>query len=252
MAERKSKAKDKKEAPKTKESSGRKESKKEIIEDVKKIEENIEAEEKSEEKHEKPSKEQLKSENKMMAIFIGVLLLISAVLIIYFLVSNNAKTFTYDNVPYNIIQQGKITFYHTTLPIIYNGTHTYYNLYLRNNPRDLAKEVPFNGNLYIKKNMAINYSADITCDGDGTIAIANFLNLYGVIGTKVVRDPNATCDPQQRYVYVNIKVANETSIQETAPACYTINVANCQILQATERYMTETLSAVHKYLNSSA
>ena len=103
----------------------------------------------------------------------------------------------------------------------------------------------------IRPYMAINYSDDLSCSGYGTIGVQNIMNLYEAIGTTVVYDPNATCDSQLRYVYVNIRLSNETSIQETAPACYTINVANCdEVLQATERYVTETLATIEPYISN--
>jgi len=248
---------------KTKKDSGKKKAKsgegltasekKEIIKDIKKAEDNIEKEEKSEEKKERPSKEQIRNENKMLAIFVGVLLLIAAVFAGYLIFSSNAKNFTYNGVSYSIVPNGKITFYETTIPIVINGTKTNYPVYIQNDPRKLDSEVPFNGSLYIRQAMAINYSNGISCNGFGAVAIGNLKNLYNAMGVNLVYDPNATCDPQLRYVYVNIKVSNETSIQQVAPACYTINVANCDVLPAVERYMTETYQVVHQYLaNSSA
>ncbi len=235
---------------KKKTSGGKKPKKKEVIKEIKEIESNIQKEEAREEK-DIPSKTQIKKENKIMFIFLGILLLISSVLVIYLLTLNSAKSFTYNGVKYSLVKNGKLTFYETTLPLVYNGQKKYFNLFIRNDPKTLEREVPFNGSIYIKSAMDLNYSDSLTCNGDGVIALANLANLYQAIGTRVVRDPNATCDPQQRYVFINVKVSNETSIMETAPACYTINVANCQILPATERFITETLSSIHNYLNSS-
>ena len=213
---------------------------------IEKVNENIEKAEEKEEAKEIPSKAQIKNENKMLAIFVGILVVIALVFVLYLIFSNSARNFTYNGVKYTITPNGKLTFYVTSIPIISQGKNVNYKIYLYNDPRKLDQEVPFNGNLYIKPYLAINYSNDINCGGDGIISIANFQNLYNAIGTQVIRDPNATCDPQLRYVYVNISVSNETSIQEIAPACYTIKVANCQVLAATERYLTETLQEINK------
>lgn len=226
--------------------------KKEIIEDIKKAEDNIEKEEKKEEKTEKPSKEQIKSENRTLAIVLGVLLLLAAAFVGYLIFSSNAKSFTYNGVGYTLSPSGKLMFYETTIPVVQNGKKTNYPVYIQNDPRKLESEVPFNGSLYIRPAMAVNYSNGISCDGFGSVAIANLFNLYQTMGVKTVYDPNATCDSQRRYVYVNIKTSNETSIQEDAPACYTINVADCNVLPAVERYMTETFQTLHDYLNSSS
>lgn len=222
-------------------------------ETIEKINENIEKakekDEKAEDAH--PNKKQAFEENKTLVIVLSILFLFVAAFVVYMLVSNNAKSFTYNGVKYTIIQQGQITFYNTQIPVVEQGKNLQYNFYIRNDPRTLNETVPFNGSLYIRPAMNLNYSNDIACNGYGTIAVENLVDLYTVLGTKVVRDANATCDPQKKYVDVNIKVSNKTDVEEVAPACYVINVANCQILQATERYMIETFSTIKPYLNSS-
>jgi hypothetical protein len=85
---------------------------------------------------------------------------------------------------------------------------------------------------------------NFNCNGDGIVAITNLDTLYNLIG-KIISDPNATCDPSGRYVFINIQNSSETSIQETALECYTINVNNCQILPAVERYMTKIFATLH-------
>jgi len=259
MAEKKSK---KTEENKDKKSKGVKENQKkekiskseekkreEVIETVEgNIEKAEEKEEKKEDAH--PDKKQIFEENKILIIFGGILLLLLAAFISYLAFSNNAKSFTYGNVTYSIANYGNNhIFYKTTIPVVINGSRINYNAYLYNNPKDLAKEVPFKGDLYVRPIMNLNYSNDINCKGDGVVALAELENLYTAMGTKLVYDPNATCDPQQRYVEINIKTSNETNIQEIAPACYTINVANCQIIPALERYMTETFTTIKPYLS---
>jgi len=216
--------------------SAKEEEREEVIE---KVNENIEKAEEKDKNQEHPSKMQIKNENKTLLIFVGVLFLIVLAFALYLIFSSSAKSFTYNGVRYSIVQNGKLTFYVAVIP------KTHYQIFLYNDPRKLKHEVPFNGSLYVRPYLAINYSNDINCNGDGNIAIANFQNLYNAIGARVIRDPNATCDPQLRYVYVNITLSNETSIQEIAPACYTIKVSNCQILKATERYLTETLQEIN-------
>lgn len=245
----KKRASSKKKTEEKKESEDKKkeEKREEVID---KINENIDKSEEKEEKREesKPDKKQIFEENKILKVFLGIIFLIVVVIVSYLIFYNSSKAFTYEGIKYVVDTSGQSPLYDTVLPL----KTTNYNVYLRNDPRTLAKTVPFNGTFYLKPYMALNYSNDIHCSGYGTVAVVNLMNLYDALGTKVVYDPNATCDPQQRYVDVNIRVANETSIQEIAPACYNINVANCDVIPATERYMTETISEVYPYLVNSS
>jgi hypothetical protein len=203
--------------------------------------EKIEMGEKIEEKKEnqvEPNKKQIFGESRTLLIIGGVLLLLVIMFVGYFIFSNSSQSFVYNNVKYTLIQEGKLAFYNTQVSV----TTGLYNVYLRNDPRKLEQTVPFNGSMHISSLMNLNYSNDINCDGFGTIGIANIVNLYDALGTKIVRDSNSSCDPQGRYVDINIVVSNKTSIQEIAPGCYQINVANCEILPATERYVAETAS----------
>jgi hypothetical protein len=136
--------------------------------------------------------------------------------------------------------------YNTKIPVTYNGSNADYNFYLYSDPRVIQKEIPFNGIPDIASGMimVLNETSNFNCNGDGVIGVENLMNLYNLMG-KVITDPNATCDPSGRYVFVNIQDSNETSIQEIGPACYEINVNNCQVLAATERYMTQTFATIY-------
>ena len=229
-----------------------KEEKREEI--IEKINENLDKEEKKEEK-ETPPKSQIKSEKKMFAIFLGILVLIAAVFAAYLILSRASTNFTYNGVQYTIVKKGDLTFYDTKIPIIVNGTPVQYNVFIRNDPRVLEKQVPFNGTMYIRPYIAINYTTDLYCNGDEIISLANMNLLYSAIGSQVAlinstTYPNATCDPQGRYVFVNIQQANETGVQEIGPACYNIYVSNCQILQGTERFMVQTFETLSNYTKS--
>ena len=48
---------------------------------------------------------------------------------------------------FNVIQEGELTFYQTAFQVIYKGKLANYNIYLRNNPKELERKVPFEGEL---------------------------------------------------------------------------------------------------------
>jgi hypothetical protein len=148
--------------------------------------------------------------------------------------------------------------YRTTLPVRTLGNSLVvsnpsekdadYNIFLRNDPRKL--DVNFTGELFSSGNMVLNSEDSFTCGGKGAIAAANLVQLYKLLGTNVITDENATCDPQGRYIFVDVKPENFTSVEQFGPVCYDINVKDCEILEGTERFMLETLIKVNAKLNN--
>jgi hypothetical protein len=198
-----------------------------------------------EEELKESSGEQIKKENKVlrdivivMAAF--VLIFLAVYSIIYF-----TKHFEYNGMKFEIVKEGQLTLYKTTLPVIYNGTNAKYNFYLRTDPRELKEATFFKGELIIRQDMVLNMTDEFNCNGDGIISVANFLNLYGVAGTKVIKDANASCDAAGRYVFLKIKKSNQTGIEQVGPACYNIYINDCEILEGTERYLLETLVKIN-------
>ena len=188
--------------------------------------------------------EQIVNQNKQLRLFFiaigGLLVLIFS---IYLMVGSLSK-FDYEGVKFKIVKEGKLIFYNTAFPYKNSITGNVigdYNFYIRNDPRKLKEEVPFNGEIGLMKNIVMNSEDAFNCDGDGIIAIENMRRMLEVIGaTSIIRDENATCDESGRYTYILLKKGNETSIEEVGNSCYDINVNNCEILKATERFMVET------------
>ena len=175
----------------------------------------------------------------------GVLILLGSILLVslmIFFVINSIRNFEYRNAKFEVVKEKDLIFYKTFFPVYSaTGKHTAdYNIYLRNDPRKL-KDISFDGDMNLLSNMVINSSGDFTCDGDGTIAIANMASTFNFFGTKVIKDANASCDSRGRYMFVQIDESNETSIKQFGPACYELKVSNCEILKVTERFMDEAI-----------
>jgi hypothetical protein len=193
---------------------------------------------------EKIKQEQIKQQNNILK---GVLIIIGAIIlliIVWFIISQSVRTFGYSILDFEVVQEGELIFYRTSLPVVYQGQPTEYNFYLRNDARKLEKKVDFKGNLNLKNTLVLNLEQDFNCEGKGVIAIANLLKLYEFVGIKVITDKNATCDEESRYTFIQILEGSETKIQQTGPSCYDIYINNCEILEATERMMIETLIKV--------
>lgn len=193
-------------------------------------------------------KEQVKSEDKILKnFFIGIGAVI-VVIVLIILILNSAKNFEYEGIKFKIVREGDLILYQTSLPVIYQGKTIPYNFYLRNDPRDLGENVHFYGRINLEQILVINSTESFNCDGDGIIAIANLVNLYRISGIEVIKDENAECDAEGRYAFIQLQEGNETNIEKFGPACYNVNINNCEILKATERLMLESLIEINRLL----
>lgn len=192
-------------------------------------------------------KEQVKSENRILKNFLIGIGIIIVIIVLIVLVLNSAKSFEYEGVKFKIVKEGNLILYKTSIPVTYQGKKISYNFYLRNDPRDLGKNIPFEGEInHLAKNLVINSTEGFNCDGDGIIAIANLLDLYKIYGIRVIKDENATCDPEGKYAFIQLQAGNKTSIEKFGPICYNVNINNCEILKALERLMLESFIEINK------
>jgi hypothetical protein len=195
------------------------------------------------ETEEDPSlKKDRKKENKVLRVvllFIGIFFLVLVIAFISMKSSNHPK---YGGLTFNAIQQGQLQLYQTSIPTIHNGSVATYNIYLRNNPRELLKKVPFKGEIDSLDVTVINITKEFECNGDQVIAIANVLNVYSAINKKIIKDENASCDGTGRYMYVVVQPGEKTRIDQFGPNCYNIQIKGCEILAGTERFIIELLA----------
>ncbi len=216
-----------------------------------------------EETKELSHEEVIKKENKgLRNILIGIIGIIAAIFLFMFLL-NYFSSFSYHGVKFDIVKfcdSGPpcLVTYRTSLPVRPNGGSYVvvkpadktndYNFYLRNDPRKL--NVGFNGTISIKSNVVFNSQDNFTCNGNGIVAGQNFVQLYQLLGSKVIRDENATCDTLGRYMYVRVQSGNQTSIEQFGSACYNINIKDCEILNGMEKFMIDTFVKVNDILNN--
>jgi hypothetical protein len=188
--------------------------------------------------------ESAKQEKTLKRVFLVFGIIIALFLVIFF-VGQSARHFNYGGLTGNVIKEGNIIFYQTSLPVNYQGKTVPYNFYLRNNPEKL-KDIPFNGDVIFLKDVVINASEKLNCNGDGIIAVANLVKLYDVLGAKVIKDQNASCDMLGNYIFLQLEEGNETRIDKIGKSCYTLKVKDCEVLKATERLMVETIIEAKK------
>jgi hypothetical protein len=193
-------------------------------------------------KEEKVKKKEISKENRVLRnilICIGIVLLI---FIFVFFMRGSASKFKYGGMQFKAVTEGKLLFYRTSFPVLVNKTVDAYNLYFRNDPRKLKKEVPFNGTINLRNFLVLNTTTDnLFCNGDWNLAIGNMQNLK-IFNIKVVKDENASCSPTGDYMFVQIEEGNQTKIEQYGPSCYKLTVHNCEILPVTERFMIDIIA----------
>lgn len=190
------------------------------------------------------AKGQIAHQNKLLKnilIFLGIFVLgFVLVLMVFYSMSH----FEYNGVKYEIIKEKDVTFYHTSFPsnFIVPSRTIEYNVYLRNDPRRLQEEISFEGSMNLLEMAVIDSKENFDCEGDGAIAIFNFNQIMGAMGTEVIRDPQAKCDSDGRYMFFELKSGEETKIVQTGPSCYDFVIKDCEIIKSTERFLVETSS----------
>ena len=184
---------------------------------------------------------QIKHHNKLLKNFLIAIGIFALIFVFIFISIYASKNFEYKGMEFDVIREGNVIFYHTSFPFILDDRPMNYNVYLRNDPRKLSK-IPFEGDLNLLEMMVINNSDSFICDGDGGIAMLNFQQILGNAGMDFMKDPNASCDAEGRYMFIQIQEGDVTGIEQTGPACYNFNVNDCEILKVTEKFLIESLA----------
>jgi hypothetical protein len=193
----------------------------------------------------KEEKKERTKENKILKIILLIIGFFFLAIIVSFVMMRISSHPKYGGLTFNVVQEGELKFYQTSFPIIYKGDVAKYNIYLRKNPNELKRNVPFTGEISSIQDTVIDIKEEFDCDGDQVIAIANIVNLYGAVNKKIMRDENASCDELGRYMYLVVQSGEETSVEQFGPNCYNINIKDCEILEGTERYIIEMLAKIN-------
>jgi hypothetical protein len=197
----------------------------------------------------KVRKKEISKENKMLSKILIVIGIFFLIIIIAFIIIRVSTKPNYNGVTFNAIQEGEIIFYQTTFKVLYKGELTNYNIYLRNNPNKLKKEVPFDGELNLKNILVLNTTTEnLFCEGDWNLAIGNLQNL-GIFNIQIMKDENATCSQEGDFMFLQIEEGEESRIEQYGPSCYKLIVSDCEILPVTERFMIETFAKVNEELD---
>ncbi len=204
----------------------------------------------------------LKKNKELLVIFLVML----ASFIIFFIsysIFQSLRTFEYQGLTFTKVKFGEIPFYRyyyytdigATGRVVNPEQLHQINLYLRVDPRE--NNVPVEGEiLFPNRKQFLYVSVNATnlnkCEYTNTMlaSLTIFLsgNQFNVRGAtpdeKVAEEANfkhITCENRQDNMVILIQEGTETKIVREADKCYVISVANCDAIEAIEKFMTQSI-----------
>lgn len=192
------------------------------------------------------------------------LIVFVVVFIMFYTVFSKLGTFEYQGLAFDKQAYGKdLTLYHYSYLYTYNKQTYKNNVYLRIDPR--KNYVPVEGNILFTKGrivyMGINNTNIINCN-DSSIAIGTISQFFAnnqfdlKIGTNNL---NESKDKKQIYIdcgkannstVIIIQNANSTKISKEGDSCYKIDVNQCEIEPAVEKFIVTSLINTRDYRDS--
>lgn len=189
-----------------------------------------------------PSEEQIKKENKLFKNIIIVMIGFALMFFAVYMIINSMRYFEVGGVKFEIVKEGQLTLYKTSMPVMYQGNLATYNFFLRTDPRTLKAKLPIMGNISFRKNMVLDVTTqDLFCGGDWTIGLVNVQHLYDLLDINLLaKNKSISYTPESDYMFITINKGNQTEIKRISANSYEININNCEVLPAFERLMLET------------
>ncbi len=196
-----------------------------------------------------PSEEQMKKEGRVFRTVIIVMVAFALMFFVVYMLVNSMKYFEVDGVKFQIIKEGTLTFYKTSIPVLYGGKPADYNFYLREDPRELGKKVPINGTIAFRKNVVLDVTTkNLFCAGDWNYFQLQLMKLNVFNITLLVKNNSAEYQPENNYMFMTINEGNKTEIKQTGDNLYDVNVDNCEIATIADEIMLKAF-ATYKKLN---
>jgi len=208
--------------------------------------------EKAEKKEPLPSNEDVKKrQEKQIRIIMFWVVLVMVFTISFVLFYRNASNFTYRGIKFQRENMNGLVFYKTNLQFTrQDGTFTF-ALYTRNDPRKLEK-IPINATIVLKKGGFVSFEPRVSSCYASNIAANELGTVLAALGMKVrgaTTDSNTsetknvelkTCNDTNLITGVVLESSNRSFIEQEGN-CYTLHIANCDIIAVAERFIFETI-----------
>ena len=195
----------------------------------------------------------------IVAIMVLMILLAAGV---YFLI-NKSKTYSYGGISFEKIMFDKLPLHYSRIPVtdISGSVAAYYNMYLRNDPREL-RDININGTIMLMKDTIISVDESVNgCPDTGIAGYALGIFLDSATGRKhesalanktVAEEKNMTyadCEDEEGNPVVIfdksiivVKDIGKNEIIRKTQNCYIIGFKNCEIEKSVERFMVGAIA----------
>jgi len=197
------------------------------------------------------------NERQLRWILIGMVCVLLIGILVYVVVQE-MKKFEYGGLDFEKIMYDQLLLYHSKIPVSDSSGNLLvnYNLYLRNDPRQLG-DIPVNGSIKLMKYtyVSLDPEAEVGCSDSG-IAGANFFSFLKIAGVDAKLAYNnktyalarnvsyGSCQDNRAlyYGYLVIKKGEENKIVQIDNNCYELYFKDCDILKVTERFMVAAVA----------
>ncbi len=208
---------------------------------------------KKEKKEVKEEKEVKKNENNQerqtKSFVFGMVVLIVLIVLAYFLIQGNKK-FEYAGLEFQKGNVGDLTLYFIKIPLnsITGEVVGYASSYVSEDPRKLTN-IPINTQIMLKREVALAADSKFVEACEDSILAATRLSVYlkntGINPVAATLDKKEAEELNRNYVNCSADsdysiIAFETSEKDEIVKennCYKVNVANCNVMNVTERLM---------------
>ena len=185
-------------------------------------------------------------EKQLIYILVGIAV-VFALTFLGVYIFKQSSTFKYNDMKFEKLKMGDLNLYRTKLSLSKAEGKFSLDLYFYNDPRELSK-IPFNTTLTLRKQGFVSFQPEIVDCYASNIASSELGTFLGALGMRAkgtttnssyAEEHNLTkadCNDAVARTVIVLKEGNENSIERNGE-CYTINIANCRVLEAVERFI---------------
>ncbi len=200
-----------------------------------------------------------KGRNKEIYIVLGMMAFLVAVFFASYYIFQSLNKFEYEGLTFTKTKFGDIPVFHHYYYFNLRNELFKYNLYLRNDPRknnvpitgsavDDGVEFPLGNTVYV----SVDPAGLVGCEY-GSVGISqlssflsdNQLRVKGASPNETIAEEvnveYATCETKPTDVVVIVKGGEKTEIEYKNDNCAVISIANCEVLQAIEKFQVKAV-----------
>jgi hypothetical protein len=200
-----------------------------------------------------------KNKEKQLKLVVILMIILFLSIVAFYFIAQELKKFSYGGVNFQKTKQGDLILYLANFPLskLTGNVVNDVNIYFRTDPRQL-ESIPIEGSILLKKNVALAVNSDELKCSDKVVAgttLSQFLGRFGISAFGATTDLNeardlnrtyVSCEDASAYDYSVVKFVegNTSSIKKIGQDCYVLEIANCEIMNITERFMIGAWSGV--------